>query len=89
MELKKKTKVCQICGKRDFKNRKDNHHKIPRKNGGLEKGRVWLCTECHTMLHIAEHKGLCYLPTGNKDEYIMRNSRTAGLVSKTQEIEGW
>jgi len=87
MEQIKKKKVCEICGKRDFKNRKDNHHTIPRKNGGLGKGRVWLCVECHTMLHIAEHKGLCELPKKTDRKFYVENSRTKGLMDKASEIK--
>ncbi len=86
MENKKRNKVCVICEKKDFKNRKDNHHIIPRKKDGLGKGRVWLCTECHTMLHIAESKGLCELPSETDRKYYVENSRTYGLMKKVERL---
>jgi len=81
METKRK-KTCAICSKIDYKNRKDNHHIIPRHKGGLGKGRIWLCTECHTMLHIAESKGLCELPSKTNRKFIVQNSRTLGLMKR-------
>ena len=80
MKPKKRKKTCVVCGKIDFKNRKDNHHVIPRYKNGAGKGRVWLCTECHTMLHLAESKGLCELPEKTNRKFYVKNSRTAGLV---------
>lgn len=77
---------CEICDKKDFKNRKPNHHIIPRSKEGLGKGRVWLCTECHTMLHIAEAKGLCKLPENTSRIYTVENSRTLGLMEKAKKL---
>jgi len=88
IKIQKRRKICLICSKKDFKNRKDNHHVIPRYKGGLGKGRVWLCTECHTMLHIAESKGLCEFPEKTLRVFHVENSRTKGLMdtaSKTKK----
>ncbi len=82
----KKMKVCEICGKKDFKNRKDNHHLIPKSKGGWCKERVWLCVECHTMLHIAESKGLCELPKKTDRRFRVENSRTKGLMDRGSRI---
>ena len=61
----KKLKICVLCSKEEMKNRKGNHHIIPRKYGGagLKNNRVWLCSHCHAFLHTAEQVGLCKLPT--------------------------
>ncbi len=80
--INKKRKICGICNKIDFKNRKDNHHLIPRHKNGIGKGRVWLCTECHTFLHLAESKGFCELPSETSRKFFVENSRVKGLIDQ-------
>ena len=78
---------CAICGKVKFTNRKPNHHVIPKKHGGagIKGNRVWLCAECHIMLHIAEKKGLCSLPEEQpKSLLIGENTRTKLLMDKVK-----
>ena len=83
----KKINKCEICGKIKAINRKPNHHIIPKKDGGkgLTKNRVWLCTECHVFLHMAEKKGLCLLPEKqSKSLLVGANSRTKLLMDKVK-----
>ncbi len=60
-------KTCQLCNKQEIINRKNNHHIIPQRNGGQGKGKIWLCSFCHMILHKAEFMGICKLPQSTEE----------------------
>lgn len=69
----KNIEYCEICGEREFVNRKPPHHVVPRRLNTNSTLRIWLCRECHVLIHKAEFKGICRLPRSEEEYQKWKN----------------